>query len=247
MRNTSDTHTTRTDLEFRNRRRSLDRLEGRHASRGLRSNFRFGIFGSIRNPFPRSRRALRSYASAGIPFVLSLRSPRPVTLVRSGTPRIQFYCSYSSVTETRARARGADAGRSGEGGGREADFQMDINSSASSTPRSSLITPLQLLSLIKAGCRWVLRQAAARTRETRRGRTGKRNRRDGRTGSETKRARTHLYKFNRGSATTNGPGGPGKQSCPDAAPETGLERICSVRVDTLVWYFARCIPRDLPR
>lgn len=52
-----------------------------------------------------------------------------------------------------------------EAGEREADFQMDINSSASSTPRSSLITPLQLLSLIKAGCRWVLRQAAATTRE----------------------------------------------------------------------------------
>lgn len=108
MRNTSDTYTTRTDLEFRNRRRSLDRLESRHASRELRSNFRFGIFGSIRNPFPRSLaqrsaqrstrvRVFRSFS----PFTRLVQS----TLVRSGTPRIQFYRSCSSVTETRARER----------------------------------------------------------------------------------------------------------------------------------------------
>ena len=45
-----------TELEFRNRRWSPDPLEGRHASRRLHSNFRFGIFGSIRNPFSHCRR-----------------------------------------------------------------------------------------------------------------------------------------------------------------------------------------------
>lgn len=149
MRNTNDT----LELEFRNRRRSARiGCEGRHASRRPRSNFRFGIFGSIRNPFSRCRRAALAgrSTSTGIPSIPSLRAPRPVTLVRSGTPCVQFYClRRSSVTETRAREE-QTATRRGTESGERPDFQMDINSSACSTPRSSLITPLQLLSLIKA-------------------------------------------------------------------------------------------------
>lgn len=149
------------ELEFRNRRRSLP-IAGSKA--GTRRASCAAISGSVfsdrfATPFlavDAQRLAERS-TSTGIPFIPSLCSPRPVTLVRSGTPRVQFYCSRrSSVTETRAREEQTAArrrterrGRSG-GREREAGFQMDINSSACSTPRSSLITPLQLLSLIKA-------------------------------------------------------------------------------------------------
>lgn len=179
MRNTNDTHTRHAriwnseigdDL-------SIGSRAGTRRARPLRSNFRFGIFGSIRNPFPRSleratpgTRSIQrecGYSVRSLPSLASSSHPRSL----GHPPRIQFYCSCSSVTETRAREknrRGAaqsealDRTRSGEGG--RPDFQMDINSSAWSTPRSSLITPLQLLSLIKAsGCWWVLRQAAAAT------------------------------------------------------------------------------------
>lgn len=179
MRNANDTHTQRhaTDLEFRNRRRSLDRLSRGQArvARLLRSNFRFGIFGSIRNPFPltlslssdtQHNTALN--ASAGIPFVLSLRSPLVVQSPSFARAPLASNFTASSVTETRARENRRGAERSGQDGKGGRGFQMDINSSASSTPRSSLITLLQLLSLIKAsGCWWMLRQAAS-TRETRR-------------------------------------------------------------------------------
>lgn len=62
--------------------------------------------------------------------------------------------------------------------------------------RSSLITPLQLLSLIKA-------PVAS----------------NGQGKNELSRARSHLYKFKHGSAATNGPGGPRKQSCLRQPPE----------------------------
>lgn len=72
-----------TELEFRNRRRSPDRLEGRHASRRLRSNFRFGIFGSIRNPFSRCRRTALGtafddygYSVHSLPLLASSSHPR---------------------------------------------------------------------------------------------------------------------------------------------------------------------------
>jgi len=62
-------------------------LQGRRMSRG---NFRFGIFGSIRNPFsPLS-------TSAAIPLVLSPRSPghpHPHSCI----PRVQFYRSRTRV------------------------------------------------------------------------------------------------------------------------------------------------------
>lgn len=62
--------------------------------------------------------------------------------------------------------------------------------------RSSLITPLQLLSLIKA-------PVAS----------------SGQGKNELSRARSHLYKFKHGSTATNGPGGPRKQSCLRQPPE----------------------------
>lgn len=59
------------------------------------------------------------------------------------TRREALRCTAQSTAEqSEAERSGAERG--------ETDFQMDINSSACSTPRSSLITPLQLLSLIKA-------------------------------------------------------------------------------------------------
>lgn len=68
-----------------------------------------------------AQRLAQHSTSAGIPSIPSLCSPRPVTLVRSGTPRVQFYClCCSSVTETRAREeqtarrRTKRRGRSGE-------------------------------------------------------------------------------------------------------------------------------------
>lgn len=77
MRNTKTTHDK---LEFRNRRRSPDRLESRHASRRLRSNFRFGIFGSIRNPFSRCRRTALGTAfdeyEYSLPLLASSSHPR---------------------------------------------------------------------------------------------------------------------------------------------------------------------------
>lgn len=113
MRNTSDTHATRTDLEFRNRRRSLDRLEGRHASRGLRSNFRFGIFGSIRNPFPRSRRATPGTARVRVfrsfsPFARLVQSP---SFARA--PLASNFTARAREWQRHARARGSGRRRRG--------------------------------------------------------------------------------------------------------------------------------------
>lgn len=96
-----------TKLEFRNRRRSADRLEGGHASRGLRSNFRFGIFGSIRNPFSRCRRAALGtafdecgYSVHSLPLLASSSHPRSL---RHPSRPILLLAPLERDRDTRAR------------------------------------------------------------------------------------------------------------------------------------------------
>lgn len=143
------------ELEFRNRRRSLAGSAAKAEARVAQAAQQFPVryFRIDSQPlFSLSTRSVgRPFDEYGYSVhSLPSRAPRPVTLVRSGTPCVQFYClRRSSVTETRAREE-QTATRRGTESGERPDFQMDINSSACSTPRSSLITPLQLLSLIKA-------------------------------------------------------------------------------------------------
>lgn len=159
MQNTNDTRNWNSEIGDDLCR---SRLEGRHASRKLRSNFRFGIFGSIRNPFSRCRRtalgrAFDEYGYSVRSLPLLAPSSHPHSLRHPSRPILLL---APLERDRDARARGTNGGATQneaertESGGRErereAGFQMDINSSACSTPRSSLITPLQLLSLIKA-------------------------------------------------------------------------------------------------
>lgn len=152
MRNTNDTRNWNSEIGDD----LPDRLEGKHASRRLRSNFRFGIFGSIRNPFSRCRRTALGtafdecgYSVHSLPLLASSSHPRSL---RHPSRPILLPVLLECDRDTRARGTngGATQNEAERTEWRETDFQMDINSSACSTPRSSLITPLQLLSLIKA-------------------------------------------------------------------------------------------------
>lgn len=109
-----------TELEFRNRRRSPDRLEGRHASRRLRSNFRFGIFGSIRNPFSRCRRTAfdeYGYSVHSLPLLASSSHPRSLRHPLRPILLLVLECdrdTRAKEEQTAARCRTKRRGRSGE-------------------------------------------------------------------------------------------------------------------------------------
>jgi len=104
MRNTNDTRNWNSEIgdDLPIRSKAGTRRAGCTAISGSVFSDRFAT------PFltvDAQRLAQRS-TSMGIPSIPSLCSPRPVTLIRSGTPRVQFYClCRSSVTETRARER----------------------------------------------------------------------------------------------------------------------------------------------
>jgi len=153
MRNTNDTRNWNSEIgdDLPIRSKAGTRRAGCTAISGSVFSDRFAT------PFLTvdAQRLAQHSTSMGIPSIPSLCSPRPVTLIRSGTPRVQFYClCVARAWQRPARERGTNGGATAQKErGREergANFQMDINSSACSTPWSSLITPLQLLSLIKA-------------------------------------------------------------------------------------------------
>lgn len=143
------------DAESRSGRRISPDQRLRAESRMSRGNFRFGIFGSIRNPFSSRCRHAAFDERASILRVHSLpiAQYRPVTLVRTlvhpSHPILLLALKCDRDIHGRNR-RDAEQSRAEGAEWKETDFQMDINSSACSIPRSSLITPLQLLSLIKA-------------------------------------------------------------------------------------------------